>query len=735
MKLETFFEKFDQVADAPDAMAKMREIVLELAVHGKLNQGNSADRKGWSIKRLKDLTSKIGSGSTPHGGKNSYHVSGTPLIRSMNVHFRKFVRDGLAFIDDVQAAALSNVIVEPNDVLLNITGASIGRVTTAPKDMAGARVNQHVAIIRTRRELLPRFLEIVLASPTFQSLIDGIQVGATREALTKRMIEEFEIPLPATSEQISVISRVDELMGLCDRLEAQQKERETWHAGLTRAAVARFDEAPTPANLNFLFHPTYSVTPADLRKTILNLAVQGKLVSQDSDSEPARLILERITQQKKSLLAAKQFRQGKVSRPQSALDAPTRLPSGWSWVNVDSLCFKVTDGTHFTPHYVESGVRFVSAKDIIGGALTFDRCKFISQEEHDKLYRRCNPEYHDIVISKSGSIGAVALIEDHEEFSLFESLALLKFDQKSLLPQYLIYALTHACSTLTAGHIRGVGVKHLHLDILRGVEFALPPLDEQSRIVARVDQLMGLVDQLETQLAAFEKTTKELLDAVIHELLHPAADIIEFPRSESDRASQRAAIGCYAIEYLARNPSFGRTMLMKACYLSEAHLGLPLGWQPMRQAAGPWDPWLQDFESLGTRSDWFAVTEKALNNGHSKIEYSTKKGIKTKTAEAIKVLGSQKAEFDRLLDLFADKSTEDAEIIATLFAAWNDFLIDGKSPTDEEIIREVRENWHQRKERFSGSLLARWLGWMRANRLIPKGRGPRTIQQFRLQLQ
>ena len=144
MTLATFFKKFDQFADAPNAVAKMRELVLDLAVTSRL----IASEKRWPKCALKTLATKIGSGSTPSGGRASYSTEGIPLIRSMNVHFGGFRETGLVFLNDAQAKQLSNVIVEPDDVLLNITGASIGRVTTAPSAMAGARVNQHVTIIR-----------------------------------------------------------------------------------------------------------------------------------------------------------------------------------------------------------------------------------------------------------------------------------------------------------------------------------------------------------------------------------------------------------------------------------------------------------------------------------------------------------------------------------------------------------------------------------------------------------
>jgi type I restriction enzyme S subunit len=315
-------------------------------------------------------------------------------------------------------------------------------------------------------------------------------------------------------------------------------------------------------------------------------------------------------------------------------------------------------------------------------------------------------------------------------------------DMKSLSPSepelrdFLLIALRALePKVLSAIERSSHGTCKLRTEVLESILIPVPPLSEQRRIAAKVDQLMTLVDQLESQLAASEKAANELLDAVVHELLHPTAAVFEFPRSESDGASKRTAIGCYAIEHLARNPSFGRVMLMKVCYLAETHLGLPLGWQPMRQAAGPWDPCVQDFESLGTQSDWFAVNQKTLKNGHIKIEYSRKKALKTKAGEAITVLGSQKAEFDRLLNLFADKNTEEAEIITTLFAAWNDFLIDGKTPTDAEIIHELRANWHQSKERFTPALLQRWLHWMRSYGLVPIGHHPRTRQQLALQME
>ena len=236
--------------------ADLRKSILTLAVQGLLvpHDAESAD---WETRKLKELTTKMGSGSTPSGGKESYQETGVPLIRSMNVHFGGFVRHGLAFLNDEQAEKLRNVTVKADDVLLNITGASIGRVATAPKDMEGARVNQHVCILRPTAEIIPPFLELFLASPVVQNLIDDVQVGATREALTKAMIEQFEIPVPSLAEQRRIVAKVEQLMALVDALETQLAASRATAANLLSAFVAELTGSPHNGKLSF---PSASTT-------------------------------------------------------------------------------------------------------------------------------------------------------------------------------------------------------------------------------------------------------------------------------------------------------------------------------------------------------------------------------------------------------------------------------------------------------------------------------------------
>jgi len=177
---------------------------------------------GWVKNKLKSVTTKIGSGATPRGGQESYMSDGISLIRSLNVHDFGFKYAKLAFLDDSQADELSNVEVQPRDVLLNITGASVARCTIVPDDVLPARVNQHVSIIRPVAEKLDAdFLHYLLISKPYKDLLlkTGEEGGSTRQAITKAQIQEFAIEYPGTlNEQKSFVSKLDEMLTETQRL-------------------------------------------------------------------------------------------------------------------------------------------------------------------------------------------------------------------------------------------------------------------------------------------------------------------------------------------------------------------------------------------------------------------------------------------------------------------------------------------------------------------------------------
>lgn len=180
----------------------------------------------WESVRLKDCCSKIGSGSTPRGGSQVYIEEGTSLIRSQNVHNLRFEYEGLAFITNEAARTLAGVTVRPSDVLLNITGDSVARTCLVPDSTLPARVNQHVAIIRPLSNVLnAKFLSYYLASPHMQQVMLGLAVGkgASRNAITKEMIEQFEIPCPPIHNQEQVVSILSTYDGLIENNRRQIK--------------------------------------------------------------------------------------------------------------------------------------------------------------------------------------------------------------------------------------------------------------------------------------------------------------------------------------------------------------------------------------------------------------------------------------------------------------------------------------------------------------------------------
>lgn len=172
------------------------------------------NEKGWEVKKLGELCSKIGSGATPRGGNESYKDEGISLIRSLNVYNNEFRRKDLAYIDDEQAAALSNVTLLENDVLLNITGASVARCCIVPSDLLPARVNQHVCIIRPLDNVLvPIFLNKVLTNISYQARLLALarSKAATREALPKSVVDSLLIPLPPLPLQHSFAQKIEQI--------------------------------------------------------------------------------------------------------------------------------------------------------------------------------------------------------------------------------------------------------------------------------------------------------------------------------------------------------------------------------------------------------------------------------------------------------------------------------------------------------------------------------------------
>jgi type I restriction enzyme S subunit len=230
-RLDEAFAEIAKVKDNAEQNLKNAKELFESYLQGVFDTTTSSgqgNRKDWEEKKLVEITNKIGSGATPRGGNESYKKEGISLIRSMNVHDFEFREKNLAFIDEQQAKELNNVTLQENDVLLNITGASVARCCIIPKEYLPARVNQHVSIIRAKKEIIdPQFLNLLLTSKFYkdQLLFTGEQ-GATRQAITKAQLEVFKVTFPKSLKlQQSIIQKQNVLSAETRKLESiyQQK--------------------------------------------------------------------------------------------------------------------------------------------------------------------------------------------------------------------------------------------------------------------------------------------------------------------------------------------------------------------------------------------------------------------------------------------------------------------------------------------------------------------------------
>ncbi|OEE89414.1 hypothetical protein A1OQ_11575, partial [Enterovibrio norvegicus FF-162] len=304
---------FGQLFSAPEDVDQLRSLILDLAVHGLLVDQLALDTpidtwleqiavtktslvkqklipkqaafsnipeveypfslpKGWAFIRLGQITNKIGSGSTPRGGREVYVNDGIPFLRSQNVWNDGLRMDDVACIPAEVHERMSGTAVAANDVLLNITGASLGRCALVPADFGEANVSQHVTIIRLTDTEIREYIHLCILSPYTQAMIWGRQVGMAREGLSKKVLEQFEIPLPPIAEQKRIVARVAELMKFCNTLETKLHRTLVVSEHLATASVSALtgiaieqEEDPMKAPQTELVAPVRLGTPPDVK--------------------------------------------------------------------------------------------------------------------------------------------------------------------------------------------------------------------------------------------------------------------------------------------------------------------------------------------------------------------------------------------------------------------------------------------------------------------------------------
>jgi len=556
MTVETFFEKFELFADVPGVVTKMRELVLEFAVTGRLSEYQSSDasisefiealsngkarfskngRRGnipiiqkeylnirpynipthWAWVPLNKIGT-ISGGMTPSKDKSRFWNGDVNWFSSKDIKTNELTDAELKITRE--AVRATGLQVYPPGCLVMVARSGILKRTFPVSILkVEGTVNQDLKVLSPFVDGIERYLQIMLRGMTRYILTSLVKTGMTVQSLKYEEFETQVFPIPPLAEQKRIVAKVDELMALCDRLEAQQQKRETRHAALAHASLARFADAPTPANINFIFHKSYNIPPADLRKSILTLAVQGKLVPQDPSDEPGEAILKRIH----SGILAKETGNGTTVGGDLG-ELSFCLPPGWSVSRLGSILIP-TRGISYGVIKLgaepqKDGVFILRCSNVRFRRIDLNGIRKIT-EQLSCEYGRTILEGGEVLINVRGTLGGCAVVPPElKGYNIAREVAVIPAHNE-IDPNFLLNVIASPYfQDKVDDNLRGIAYEGLNLGLLRDFLVPIPPHAEQRRIVAKVDELMALVDELETQLAASRAVGEKLLAALVAEL-------------------------------------------------------------------------------------------------------------------------------------------------------------------------------------------------------------------------
>ncbi len=518
MNIAPLFKNFDELADAPERIPALRKVILAYLLHSAVNSPDAASRaatlrtahetrRGELIRRAarKEVPTvpEVADDDLPPS------LSDIPTVLFDRLGNIASIEKGLSQIQSTTPGKYPLVVTaetrsssESFDFegaaaiipLVSSTGHGDASLKRLHYQEGRYAVGNILAVVKPICPdlLRARFIYEYLSAFKEELLVSRM-VGTANVSLTVNKLKEVPVPLVSGP----VLCRIDELMALCDRLEAQQQERETRHAALARASLARFADAPTPANLPFLFHPSYAIPPADLRKSILTLAVQGKLVPQDPNDEPAGELLEKVRKARRTLAESGDVKTKVQLAPIGPDQEPYSIPDTWLWVPLNEVTELVYGKLLPTTELLPEGFQVFGANGIIG--------RFSKYLYEDEM----------LLISCRGAYSGTPNISPPKCYVTNNSIVCEFFDSKACDIRFF-----HAVISISPREKIVTGSAQPQVTVANAIKLPvpLPPLAEQRRIVAKVEQLMALVDALETQLAASRATAANLLSAVVAEL-------------------------------------------------------------------------------------------------------------------------------------------------------------------------------------------------------------------------
>ena len=555
MSADLLIQHFERIDEAPDAVAQLRPFLLDLAVRGRLSERREGEESAlltltrahparpfdpvagpftlppsWVWLRFGDIAT-FAAGHTPSRNDLSFWDTG---------------EYAWATIADMSHGAILTTTKETvsrtaRDQVFKTEPLPIGTMIMSFKLTIGkisrlAVPTYHNEAIISIHPLIPAmdpYLFLVLPERARQGTTKAAIKGAT---LNRTSLNELLVPLPPVPEQHRIVAKVGELMALCNQLEVAQKERESHRDALRAASLNRLTATEDGRGADsdvrfFLSSSSRLITKPEhveaLRQSILDLAVQGRLVSQNPADEPASELLAQALALKNRLTEEGVSKRNRPPRPILSEQVPGVTPPGWVWTRLQEIATTITKGTTPTSvghAFTKQGVNFVKVESIRNGELLPEHiASFISAETHEFL-GRSRLESGDILFSIAGSIGTCALVTDEVlPANTNQALAIIRGTHVVYEPTFLLICLRSSVATLVVGKARGGAMNNISLGDIRNFVVPVPPLPEQLRIVAMVDDLMALCDEMEFALASAQNERGRLLESLLHQALGHAA--------------------------------------------------------------------------------------------------------------------------------------------------------------------------------------------------------------------
>ncbi len=535
-----FIAAFDVIAEAPGGIERLRELVLQLAVRGKLVPQDAEEepasvlleriedekfrlfREGklripkpvppvatdeapfdvpdqWEWIRLGDIAnSRLGKMLDKSKNKGPYRR----YLRNANVQWFRFDLSDV-FELRLEDTELEEYSVKENDLIV-CEGGEPGRAAVCGLDVDGMVFQKALHRVRPWCGISTWYLAYLLRCDTWSQRINTLFTGATIKHLTGRALATHIVPLPPLSEQHRIVAKVDELMGLIDRLEAARCSREAVRTTARDSALAALRNAATPEEvgtawtriaerMDDLFTAPANLVP--LREAVLQLAVRGRLVPQDEGDELATVLLDRIAEERAKLVKEKKIRVPKTLSPVSQHEASFEVPQSWMWIRLGNLYHLEMGQSPSSQFYNQNGdgLPFYQGKADFGDR--FPTVRYWCTKP-TKL-----ADKGDVLLSVRAPIGPTNIAM--ERCCIGRGLAALR-PLVGMPTEYLLWTL-RAFEEQLDGMGTGTTFKAVSRKLLEPFPLPLPPLAEQYRIVAKVDELMGLIDRLEQHLGAKEE--------------------------------------------------------------------------------------------------------------------------------------------------------------------------------------------------------------------------------------